>query len=48
MEPVWRAAVGPATFTTPIVVLLGIVGLAVLYPAVKAAAVQPVDAMRHH
>jgi ABC-type lipoprotein release transport system permease subunit len=47
MEPVWRAAVGPATFTTPIVVLLGIVGLAVLYPAVKAAAVQPVEAMRH-
>lgn len=48
MDPVWRAAISPAVFTTPVVVLLFIVSLAVLYPAVKAAAVQPVDAMRHH
>ena len=28
--------------------LVLIVAVAVLYPAAKAAAVQPVDAMRHH
>lgn len=48
MEPIWRAAVSPAVFTTPVVVLVAIVGVAVLYPAVRAAAVQPVEAMRHH
>ena len=48
MDPVWRAAVSVDTFTSPILVLLAIVFLAVMYPAVKAAAVQPVEAMRHH
>jgi len=48
MDPIWRAAISPAVFTTPVVVLLVMVTLAVLYPAVKAAAVQPVEAMRHH
>jgi ABC-type lipoprotein release transport system permease subunit len=48
MEPVWRAAVSIQVFTTPVVVLLIIVVIAVLYPAVKAAAVRPVEAMRHH
>ena len=47
-DPVWRAAISPSVFTTPVVVLLVMVGLAVLYPAGKAAMVQPVDAMRHH
>jgi ABC-type lipoprotein release transport system permease subunit len=48
MEPIWRAAVSARVFTTPVVVLLVMVGLAVLYPALKAATVQPVEAMRHH
>jgi putative ABC transport system permease protein len=48
MDPIWRAAISVPVFTTPVVVLLLIVGLAVLYPAAKAAAVQPVEAMRHH
>ena len=48
MDPVWRAAITPQTFTTPIGILLAIVALAVLYPAFKAAAIQPVEAMRHH
>ncbi len=48
MDPVWRAAISPEIFTTPVGVLLVMVGLAVLYPALKAASVQPVEAMRHH
>jgi ABC-type antimicrobial peptide transport system permease subunit len=48
MDPVWRAAISPEIFTTPVAVLLVMVGLAVLYPALKAASVQPVEAMRHH
>jgi ABC-type lipoprotein release transport system permease subunit len=34
-------------FTTPVVTLVIVVVLAVLYPAIKAAAVRPVDAMHH-
>ncbi len=48
MEPIWRAAVSTGVFTKPVTVLVVIVGIAVLYPACKAAAVQPVEAMRHH
>ena len=35
-------------FTEPILVLVAIVAAAVLYPALKAALIRPVDAMRHH
>lgn len=48
MDPVWRANVTTSMFTGPIFVLLGIVSVAVLYPAVRAAWIQPVEAMRHH
>jgi ABC-type lipoprotein release transport system permease subunit len=48
MDPVWRAAVSLDTFTTPVGILLVVVACAVLYPALKAASVQPVEAMRHH
>jgi ABC-type lipoprotein release transport system permease subunit len=48
MDPVWRAAVTLDTFTTPVGILLVVVASAVLYPALKAASVQPVEAMRHH
>ena len=48
MEPVWRAAVSTQVFTTPILILVLIVFAAVLYPALKAATIQPVEAMRHH
>jgi putative ABC transport system permease protein len=47
MEPIWRADMNTQAFTTPVIVLVIIVGLAVLYPAIKAAVVQPVEAMRH-
>ncbi len=48
MEPVWRAAISMPVLTTPILILVLIVFAAVLYPALKAATIQPVEAMRHH
>lgn len=48
MDPIWRAAVAPQTFTVPIGVLVLIVAVAVLYPALKAALIRPVDAIHHH
>jgi len=48
LDPVWRAAIEPATFTQPVGVLVGVVALAVLYPAAKAAWIDPVAAIRHH
>ena len=36
-----------STFTEPILVLVVIVAIAVLYPALKAALIRPVDAMHH-
>ena len=47
MDPVWRAVVTNYTFTMPVLILLVIVSLAVVYPAVKAAWIRPVEAMRH-
>ena len=47
-DPVWRAAVQADIFTRPILVLVSIVAAAVLYPALKAALIRPVDAMHHH
>jgi len=47
-DPIWRAAVRVGTFVEPILVLVSIVAVAVLYPALKAALIRPVDAMRHH
>ena len=47
MDPIWRAEISAAAFVAPIVVLVTIVGLAALYPAVKAAWIHPVEAMRH-
>ena len=44
---VWRAAASPAAFVTPTATLVLLVLLAVIYPAVKAARISPVEAMRH-
>ena len=44
---VWRAAVSPGTFVTPAMTLILLVLLAVVYPALKAARISPVEAMRH-
>lgn len=48
MDPIWRASVSPQVFSMPIVILFVIVMTAAIYPALKAALIQPVEAMRHH
>jgi ABC-type antimicrobial peptide transport system permease subunit len=48
MDPIWRASVSPQVFSMPIVILFVIVITAAIYPALKAALIQPVEAMRHH
>jgi len=45
-DPVWRSRVDLSTYTGPIITLVVIVGLAVIYPALKAAFVRPLDALR--
>jgi len=47
LDPVWRAAVSVRIFAAPIGVLILIVGVAVLYPALKAALIRPVEAIHH-
>jgi ABC-type antimicrobial peptide transport system permease subunit len=47
MNPIWHAVVTPATFMGPVVMLVVMVFIAVLYPALKAARITPVQAMRH-
>jgi putative ABC transport system permease protein len=47
MDPVWRAAVTGYVFLAPVLTLVFIVLFAVIYPALKAALIQPVAAMRH-
>ncbi|MCP4567192.1 MAG: ABC transporter permease [FCB group bacterium] len=47
VDPVWRAEVNVNTFTKPVLTLVVIVFAAVIYPALKAAWIQPIRAMRH-
>lgn len=47
MDQVWTGAVSPATIVGPVMILLFIVGLAVLFPAVKAARISPIEAIHH-
>ncbi|MCB9740950.1 MAG: ABC transporter permease [Deltaproteobacteria bacterium] len=43
----WYAAPNAETWLLPIAVLLFVVGAAVIYPAVKAALIRPIEAIRH-
>ncbi|MBI5497572.1 MAG: ABC transporter permease [Deltaproteobacteria bacterium] len=43
----WYAVVGVSTFTGPAAMMFFVVAAAVLYPAAKAAVIDPVEAMRH-
>jgi len=47
MDPIWRAYVTPEAVLIPIIFLFIIASLAVLYPAIKAAVIQPVTAIHH-
>jgi ABC-type lipoprotein release transport system permease subunit len=47
MDPVWHGAVSVKSIGAPITVLLVVVGISVIYPAIKAAYISPVSAMRH-
>lgn len=44
---IWYAIVTPYTIWGPVIALVVMVSLAVLYPALKAARITPVEAMRH-
>lgn len=46
-DPIWRAQIAPDTFANPLISLWVIVLLAVLYPAGKAALLDPVQAIHH-
>ncbi|MDH3569967.1 MAG: FtsX-like permease family protein, partial [Gemmatimonadota bacterium] len=47
IDPVWRAVVTPMTIIGPVITLVVIVTVSVLYPALKAARISPVAAMRY-
>jgi ABC-type lipoprotein release transport system permease subunit len=47
IDPVWRAYLTPEAVTRPIAFLFIIAFISVLYPAVKAALIQPVKAIHH-
>lgn len=46
-DPIWRAEISAQVFVIPWVTMLVIVMVAVLYPALKAAWINPIQAMRH-
>ena len=47
VNPVWYAFVTTYTFLGPMIMLLLLVFAAVLYPALKAARISPIEAMTH-
>ena len=47
-DMVWRSEVSADTYVQPIFTLMFIVGLAVTYPALKAAFIKPIEAMHSH
>jgi len=47
MRPVWHGIYSAGTVSIPVVMLVVMVFCAALYPALKAALIHPVTAMRH-
>lgn len=46
-DPIWRTRVSVDTFVAPMVTMIAIIVLAVVYPALRAALIRPVEAMNH-
>lgn len=46
-DPIWRAQITDRTFSAPVGAFVFIVSIAAVYPALKAARLHPVDAIRH-
>ena len=47
-DPVWRASVTVNTYAGPVITFVLIVSVAVIYPALKAAFIRPVEAIHHN
>ena len=47
LDPVWHGVISEKTFTMPLTILLIVVLLGVLYPAIKAARITPIEAIHH-
>ncbi len=47
MDQIWTGAISPATIAGPVAILVFIVALAVMFPAIKAARISPIEAIHH-
>ncbi len=47
LDPIWRALLTPQAVIMPVALLFGIATLAVIYPAIKAAIIRPIEAIHH-
>lgn len=47
MDPIWRSEVSASSYTSPVIALVIIIAIAVIYPAIRAAVIKPITAMRH-
>ncbi len=47
MDQIWTGAVSPLTIAGPVFILLFVAGVAVLFPAIKAARINPIEAIHH-
>lgn len=47
LDPVWRTLLTPESIITPVVMLFIVATIAVIYPAIKAAVIQPIKAIHH-
>ena len=47
LDPVWQGAVSAKTFAMPLTTMLIIIVLGILYPAIKAARITPLEAIHH-
>lgn len=47
LDPVWQGVVSAKTFAMPLTTMLIIIVLGILYPAIKAARITPLEAIHH-